>query len=244
MKKAYAVLLVLFLMGQVMALPKPGITPDSWLYGFKRFFESIDLALTFDEAAKAEKYFKYAEVRLAETKEMIEKGKLEYVQGLVEEYEKMLNRSLEIAEKAKERGVNVTEVVALSTATHLDVLEEVYNIVSDEARPAIERAMNASKRGSEEALNALREYRPERAVEIYLQILEEKLAGAPEAGGEAEREYQRMLNETQNIIEELKNYGKDTSRWEQQLIEITSNPRELGEVPGTPGIPEAPPARS
>ncbi len=244
MKKAYAVLLTLFLMGQVMALPKPGITPDSWLYGFKRFFESIDLALTFDEAAKAEKYFKYAEVRLAETKEMIEKGKLEYVQGLVEEYEKMLNRSLEIAEKAKERGVNVTEVVALSTATHLDVLEEVYNIVSDEARPAIERAMNASKRGSEEALSALREYRPERAVEIYLQILEEKLAGAPEAGGEAEGEYQRMLNETQNIIEELKNYGKDTSRWEQQLIEITSNPRELGEVPGTPGIPEAPPARS
>jgi len=234
MKKTCAMLSALLLMGLVMALPKPGITPDSWLYGFKRFFEDLDLAFTFNEVARAEKYFKYAELRLTEAKEMVERGRSEYARKLAEEYERMLNRSLEIAEKVGEEGVNVTEVVATSTMTHLNVLEQIYELVSEEARPAIKRAMEASRRGNERALSVLGAYEPERAVEISIQILEEKAVEVREGVGE----YQRVLNRTLSIIERLKSEGVDTSRWEQQITEVLSTPGELGEVPGAPGMPE------
>ena len=37
-----------------------GVTPDSWMYGLKKFSENIDLFFTFDDLAKAEKLAYYA----------------------------------------------------------------------------------------------------------------------------------------------------------------------------------------
>ena len=75
-------------------LPKPDVTPDSWMYGFKRVFEKIDLLLTFDELKKAEKYIKYAELRLAEAREIAKKGKADVVEDLAKEYEENIKKQM------------------------------------------------------------------------------------------------------------------------------------------------------
>ena len=60
--------------------------PDSPFYGFKTFFEDIDLYFTADPVAKAEKQLAIAETRLAEAVIVAEQGKGEYVPQLVVEY--------------------------------------------------------------------------------------------------------------------------------------------------------------
>ena len=213
-------------------LPEAGITPDSWLYGFKRFFESIDLFFTFDEIAKAEKYLKYAELRLAEAKEMAEKGKSEFVSDLAKEYENYLEKANEIAKTAQEVGKNVTkltEIVAIATWVHVDVLENVLEKVPEEAKPAIERAINSSKKGNEEALSILEKIKPERAAEINLKICEKILAKAREKVNKGEieeatdliKEYESRINKSLKIAEIAKSLGNN-SQVEQLVKEALS----------------------
>ncbi|MDI6655674.1 MAG: DUF5667 domain-containing protein, partial [Candidatus Hydrothermarchaeota archaeon] len=125
----------------------PGITPDSIFYGLDKAFERIQFILARDETSKARKHLEFAAERIAETKAMADKGKPEYIPDLTEEYEVSINKSQEIAEIAQGLGKNVTkvnELVALATSVHLEVLEEVYMKVPEQAKPALQRAMNSS----------------------------------------------------------------------------------------------------
>lgn len=95
-------------------LPNPGITPDSWMYGFKKFFEGIIMFFTFDDLAKAEKHVNYAGLRLREVKAMAERGKPEFV-----------DFGDEISQIAQGLGKNTTtleQLVAAATSVHLTVL--------------------------------------------------------------------------------------------------------------------------
>ena len=219
-------------------LPIPGILPDSPLYGLKRFFESLDLFFTFDDLTKAEKHLKYAELRLAEAKEMTERGKPEYVDDLLEEYEDSLEKANEIAKIAREAGKNVSkvaEIVAIATTIHLDVLEKVYEEVPEQAKPAIERAMNSSKRGNEEALSVLEKVSPERAAEVNFMIAEKMLAEVQEKikKGEVDdidelmEEYSSRMNKSSEIIETAKSLGKNVTNVEKLVEEATSTHLEI-----------------
>lgn len=131
---------------------RAGITPDSLLYIFDRLFEKLELALAFSEEAKVKVRLKHAEERLAELKLMQKKNKTKVVVKLSEDYEKEIEEVEKEIEEAEKKGKNVTEVkrkAAEVTAKHLEVLEWVYQIVPPEAKPAIERALNASLKGHE-----------------------------------------------------------------------------------------------
>ena len=219
-------------------LPAAGITPDSWMYGFKRFFEDIDLFFTFDDVAKAEKYLKYAELRLAEAKEMAEKGKPEFVDDLIEEYEDNLEKANEISKIAQQLGKNVTkvtELVAVATSIHVDVLENVLEKVPEQAKPSIQRAITSSKRGNEEALKVLEKTQPEKAAEIHFRIAEKILAKAQEKAdnGEVEdvedliEEYEWRINKSLKIAEIAKGLGNNTTNIEQLVAEATSTHLEI-----------------
>jgi hypothetical protein len=54
-------------------LPSPGITPDSPFYFLKTFVEDVGTFFTFGDAAKAERYAKLAQKRIAEVKAMADK---------------------------------------------------------------------------------------------------------------------------------------------------------------------------
>jgi len=219
-------------------LPAAGITPDSWIYGFKRFFEGIDLFFTFDDVEKAEKYLKYAELRLAEAKEMAEKGKSEFVDDLIEEYEDNLEKTNEISKTAQQLGKNVTkvtELVAVATSIHVDVLENVLEKVPEQAKPSIQRAITSSKRGNEEALNILEKSQPEKAAEIQFRIAEKILEKAQEKAdnGKVEdvedliKEYEWRINKSFKIAEIAKDLGNNTTKVEQLVAEATSTHLEI-----------------
>ncbi len=83
---------------------------------------------------------------------------VEGVEDAVEEFEELAGFGEEISELARQIGVDETQVeelVARATSLHLEVLEKVLETVPDEAKPAIERAMERSRTGHERAVQAL-----------------------------------------------------------------------------------------
>lgn len=129
-----------------------GITPDSFLYIFDRLLEKLELALAMSEEAKIKVRLKHAEERLAELKLMQKKNKTKVIVKLSDEYKKEIEEVEREIEEAEKKGKNVTEVKAKAveaTAKHLEVLQWVYQLVPPEAKPAIEHALNVSRRGHE-----------------------------------------------------------------------------------------------
>lgn len=139
-------------------LPDPGTLPDSSWYIFKRMSESIGTFFTFGNVAKTERYLELSERRLAEAERLAIEGKHEFAEEAAGRYQNYLAKALAQAESAKGKGLDVDEVlekVSEATLTHQEVLAGVYERVPLEAKPAIERAMNAGMRGHEEALHAI-----------------------------------------------------------------------------------------
>ncbi len=219
-------------------LPIVGIAPDSSFYWFKKFFEGFDILFTFDDVTKAEKYLKYAELRLAEAKKMTEKGKLEFIDNLIEEYEANLEKGNEISKIAQQIGKNITkitELVAVATTIHLDVLEDILKKFPGQTKPSIEKAITSSKKENEEALNILEKAQPEKAAEIHFRIAEKILIKVQEKADEDRieeiedliEEYEDRINKSSKIAEIAKALGDNTTTVEQLIAKATSTHLEI-----------------
>ena len=179
MKKLIVVLVMVFLFvgvaqAQAMELPKPGILPDSPLYLFKSWSEDIGTFFTWGDKAKAERLLYLAEKRLAEANAQVTKGKPEMAEKIISRYQKQLNRALTKAEAAKAKGLDIDEVlthVSEATLKHQIVLAEVYEKVPEQAKPAIERAMQGGMEGHE---TALKEISDKKRAEVIGQVEQEK----------------------------------------------------------------------
>ncbi len=165
-------LVMILLSGTALAggedLPDPGMLLDSPFYFLKTWGEGIVTFFTFDNVAKAERFIYLAEKRLAEAKALAEKGKSDSAQITILRYQEHLEKALAKAREAKEKGLDTDEVLAkVSEATlkHLTVLADVYERVPDEAKPAIQKAMEKSIRGNEEALKAVSGQKREEVLE-------------------------------------------------------------------------------
>lgn len=186
-------LLILLLAGgaayaQTEDLPNPGLLPDSPFYFLKGWVEGIGTFFTFGDLAKAGRFSHLAEVRLAEAKALVEKGKPEIAEEPILRYQDQLEAALTKASEAKAKGLDTDEVlakVAESTLKHQAVLADVYEKVPEQAKAAIERAMQAGMRGHEEALKAISGEKREEVmeqVEQKRQEVEQKLEGLREKG--------------------------------------------------------------
>ncbi len=245
MKAKYALSLTLILtvllssvpiaVAQKPELPDPGTTPDSWVYGFKRFSEGMDMFFTFDDLAKAEKHANYAGLRLSEAKTMAERGKLEFVDSLVKEYEDNINLSNEIAKKAQQIGkdvTKVTELVGLATSVHLDVLDDVYEKVPEQAKEAILKAKNASMNGQKNALRILSEADPKKAASINLDTIKGRLSKAKEMAEKAEiKGVEQALGEYEEMVELSEELAeKDETVLEQVASDFNEQLKDLDEI--------------
>lgn len=97
--------------------------------------------------------------RLERARKKIATGEVEKVKEAIGEFEKLRKFGEEISTVAKEAGLDVTKVeqlVGKATSIHLEVLGEVYEKVPEEAKEAIERAMEVSARGHHRAVEALK----------------------------------------------------------------------------------------
>lgn len=123
---AISLVIVLLSVQTVAALPDPGITPDNFLYNFKRLFERIELAFVFDDVVRSEKYLNFAELRLAEAKSIAEQ-RPELVGGLIQEYQTNIDTATELADKAKQLRdtTELENLIKTARSEHIEVLNEV-----------------------------------------------------------------------------------------------------------------------
>lgn len=173
---------------QVSELPEPGVLPDSPFYFLKTWSEGIGTFFTFGDIAKVERFLNLSEKRLAEAETLVEKGKPEIAERAIARYQEHFNLALAKAEEARTKGLDIDEVlvkVAEATLKHQAVLADVYERVPEQAKSAIERAMQASMRGHEEALKAVSGQKLEEVmeqVEQRRQEVEQKLEGLRDKG--------------------------------------------------------------
>jgi len=159
-------------------LPSPGLTPDNPFYFLERFFEGIGTFFTFGDVAKAKRYTKLAAERVAEAKAVVDKNKPEVAEKALKRYQECLEKSLAKAEEAQAKGksvAEVTEIVSQATIKHLAVLEEVLEKVPEPAKSAVLQAREVSKTGHVKALEALSKEKPERAVKLNIQAIQNRL---------------------------------------------------------------------
>lgn len=169
------------------SLPDPGMLPSNPFYFIKGWSEAIGTFLTFDEVNKVERFLNLSETRLAEANALLEENEVDLADEAIERYQVQLNQALAQAEQARMSGLDTDDVLAkVSEATlrHQEVLADVYNKVPDQAKPAIERAMQAGMRGYEESLEAISGQKREAVMEK-----------AEEKREEVETRLERLRNE-------------------------------------------------
>jgi hypothetical protein len=114
-----------------------------------------------DDIARAERALNFADKRVREMVALTEKGRPEGLGLTVEKYCYALNVSLARMEGALgnggSRAGDIAALVAEATAQHLSILDGLYDMVPDEAKPAIARAMEEALRCYQRAIQVREE---------------------------------------------------------------------------------------
>jgi hypothetical protein len=148
--------------------------------------------------------------------------------------------TLAMIEEASDGGLateNITALVAEATARHLSVLDEVWDMVPEQARAAIAHARNVSETGRENALAALTRNNTVRATEINLAAMEGRLNRVrakvqnAEAVGIALQQFEAMAEFGEEISQIAHAVDKDVEMVEELIALATSaHLEELAEV--------------
>ncbi len=96
--------------------------------------------------------------RLDRAKAKADENNIEAIKDTIDDAAKLFRFGEEISEIARGIGKDTTveQLVARATSVHLEVLSIVYEKAPEQAKPAVERAMAASVRGHERAVEALK----------------------------------------------------------------------------------------
>jgi len=168
-KKSTTLMIAVLLMAvPVMAqeeLPDPGITPDSPFYFVDQLFSVFKspAALADERAAEA----------VAMAHKNHERGLAKALAG----YEKALQKRQAQADRSAEDA----EAVATQTSNHLIALARAREQVPAQAQAGLDRALDHSARGRENALASLEQHDPAKATAVAQETLQRVMARTPEA---------------------------------------------------------------
>lgn len=214
-------------------LPDPGLTPDSPFYFLDKWSKNIGMFFTFGNEAKARKALQYAEERLAETRAMATKNRVREMERAANDYDGFMAMVNQRLEAAAQQGLsdNISERVALATGKHLNVLDRVKDQVPEQAKGALTRARTASMNGQVNALRALAKEKPERAIDITADTIEEQMERARvRATANVTADVEEALDYAARIAEleeEMAAFaeekGIDITAIQQRLAHSTSN---------------------
>jgi hypothetical protein len=119
--------------------------PGDALYPVKLGIERLAMILKGDDVSRAERALNFADKRVREMLTLTERERLGDLGVTADKYCCAMNMSLVRMEAELGRGGShagdIAELVAGATAQHLSTLDGLHDIVPDEAKPAIERAM-------------------------------------------------------------------------------------------------------
>src|SRR3989344_2770287 len=211
-----------------LAAEESGIKPGSFFYGFVTTFEKINLFFTFSPEKKAEKALKYAEKRLAEAEAVAGDENSEAVKTAISGYEKNIALAAQASKKVKDetKAENLFNLIAENTSKHQEVLADVLTKVPEEAKEAITKAIEVSRKGQEEALQKIAELKHEVA-ELKQEIAElKKQQGAEPAPSQDINAPSQptSIKELKKEIEELKKQAAEKEEREKQTPIPTPTP--------------------
>ncbi len=81
-----------------------GVTPDSILWGLDRAFESVSLALTFNEHSQALKHLEIARERRLEAQAMVERGRPDHAERAMGKWEEQIDAAEESQQELEDDG--------------------------------------------------------------------------------------------------------------------------------------------
>lgn len=169
MKRASFVVFLLFLVvvftlpTSALAATKPGVKPGSFFYFFDTAFERVNLFFTFSPEKKAKKALVYADERLTEAEALAEGKNTNAIKTAVANYESNIALAAEESKqiKDKEKAEGLFASIADNTSKHQEILSDVLSKVPDDAKEAITKAIEASRKGQEEATRQIAELKGE-----------------------------------------------------------------------------------
>jgi len=128
-----------------------GSIPGDILYPVKETTENVRLATAFSDHSKAKVHLAIADEKLNEIEKLEARGKsADKIKAATERLEKNQGKAVEKLEKAQSEGKDVTAIV-LRLQSNLErqqsVLARVLEKVPEQAKAAIQRAMENSQRG-------------------------------------------------------------------------------------------------
>jgi hypothetical protein len=226
-----AVVLAVSALGAGTAYASQSSLPGDTLYPVKLATEQAGMILVQDDVARAERALSFANKRATEMEALAEKGRPQDLDLAVEKYGYALNMTLAEIEQAGDRELateNITALVANATARHLLMLDDVWDIVPDEAKTAIAHARNVSETGRENALAALAKNNTVRAAEMNLAAMEGRLNRVrvtvqnAEAVQIALQQFEAMAEFGEEISRIAQEIGLNITKVEELIAEATS----------------------
>ena len=119
--------------------------PGDTLYSVKLGVEEATMLLSGDDVARAERALNFATKRMREMLTLTERELLGDLGVTADKYCYAMNMSLVRMDGVVSNGGSdaddITQLMAEAMAQHVPVLDGVYNVTPDEAKPAITRAM-------------------------------------------------------------------------------------------------------
>ncbi|MFT4892474.1 MAG: hypothetical protein ACI8Z7_000249 [Candidatus Nanohaloarchaea archaeon] len=155
MKKAVAPVLIVFFTAVVLghggahqSLPEPGHSPGSMMYGLEQAYESVSLALTFSQEEKVKKKIGFAEERLSESAHLAQENKTELAFRASNRYLETINEAEQMANRTGNE--NLTELVDNHRQDNTEILEDLQEILPEEASQGLDTALEKMDRAQRE----------------------------------------------------------------------------------------------
>jgi len=138
--------------------------PGDALYPVRLGLERMAMMLRGDDVTRAERGLNFADRRVREMVTLTEQGRPDDLNLTVEKYCYALNMSMARMEgalgKGRSQAGDIAELVAGATAEHLSILDGLYDIVPDEAKPAVQRAMEEAQKCYQRAIQVQQQMGP------------------------------------------------------------------------------------
>lgn len=171
-------LFVLGVTGTAVWSDPSAVGPDDPAYIANMIEKALQVGSIQDPAEKILGLLEMAESRMLEIERMATENKPEYIPGSVEVYKAIVRNIEDTAQQATAEGIDLSEAleaVERSTKNHTQVLTDLLDQIPEQAIPAIEHAIEVSKRGRNVALDIL-----ERIQRGELPIEKPEVPGKPE----------------------------------------------------------------
>ncbi len=142
-----------------IAYAADGAVPGDTLYGIDRGVEQIEMSLTPNPNKALRLQVAFTNERLSEAEKLAERGDAGHLEEAIDSYDQSILDVTRLAETADEQSdESLSQLLDQTLSKHQARLEELLGKVPEQAKKGIERALEASSKGRDNALKALKEH--------------------------------------------------------------------------------------